>query len=122
MKRDMPLIRDPKGFREGVVDFSIFTNAFEQRINFSDLDGIAERHGNFLVIEKKQSKKIPLGQMYLLKRLHSLGVFTIIVFAGSEYDPKLMLLIRPEDDFELKWQPCNREKLVHVVQEWWKKV
>lgn len=72
---------------DGVFDWSFTQGCFgETKITPMDLDGVIERKGNFLVFEtKNEGVNIPRGQKILLKSLHDIGVFTIIVLWGKTY-------------------------------------
>lgn len=44
-----------------------------------DIDGITERGGNFLLFEtKNKGNPIPLGQFITIRKLYSMGCFTVI--------------------------------------------
>lgn len=113
-------IRNFEGVREGFIDFSAFDGCFpNDRLSFTDLDGMMERKGNFLVLEKKGINRLTLGQKLLLKQLLALGVFTIIVFGPSEYKPEFITVYYPDGNMCVAQNPSHKE-LRRVISEWFK--
>lgn len=85
-------IRDKDKYRDAAWDWGIFKGCFgETRISPTDLDGIVERKGHFLILEAKgPSVPIPQGQMITFNRLCATGLFTIIVMWGEKDNPDLV--------------------------------
>ena len=84
----------------------------------SDIDGIVERNGYFLVIEAKgKNARLSRGQEIMLRRLAKIDKFTVIVVWGDKYKPERLLVMTKEGD--KNYENINVSKLRHVVIEWW---
>lgn len=74
----------PAGF-DGFWGWEEVEQSFPGKVLPTDIDGLVERKGNFLLFETKgvsesgTLKPIPTGQLITLKALHRLGCFTIAV-------------------------------------------
>jgi len=68
------------------IDYGDFTGLIKTNPKFipSNLDGIAERNGRFLVFEwKRPNEKISTGQKILLQALSATPKFTVIIINGN---------------------------------------
>lgn len=84
-------IRNTTYLEENVVDFTIFEGCFSSpKMSMSDIDGICERHGKFLVLEKKSNgAQLTTGQRITLEALHKTNEkFTIVIVYGTEFAPR----------------------------------
>lgn len=66
-------------------------------LGMTDVDGITEQNGNFLLIEWKQVEKpLATGQRILFERLTAIPQFTVLVVVGdaSKMEAKSMMIIR----------------------------
>lgn len=80
------------------IDYGALKGIIHNNQNFvpSNIDGIAERNGKFLVMEwKRPNEKVSEGQRILLQRLASVPNFTVLIIQGNT-DNALII-----DDF---WQ------------------
>ena len=117
-----PGIRNPHGFLSSLPNWQPIYEAFPPKNHPGDLDGIMERHGQFLVIEKKTPGTVInlwSGQARTLKALHNLGVFTILYLWGQEDNPTEICAIRPNDDFIIRPRPATHAQLIGVLKDWW---
>ena len=67
------------------IDYGFLQGVIPESPNFmpSNVDGIVERHGSFMVLEwKRKNEKISTGQAILLKALAKKG-FTVIIVCGD---------------------------------------
>lgn len=63
-------------------------------ISPSDLDGIVERNGKFLVLEAKSPRgTMSIGQKRLLHALGRLEEFTVVIVWGEKHDVEKMQVI-----------------------------
>jgi hypothetical protein len=78
--------RKPSASFDGVFNWEWTDGCFgETKIKPTDIDGIVERRGNFIVFETKDpGKEIPRGQQILLRELHKTGRFTIMIIYGKQ--------------------------------------
>lgn len=88
-------IHDPDAYMRGIWDWAILDGCFgTTRIKPTDLDGIVERNGNFLVLETKSpGASIPDGQKLMFKAFVKQGKFSknlnvIIVIWGENGNPE----------------------------------
>jgi hypothetical protein len=68
------------------TDYSEFKGLIAENPNFvpSNVDGIAERKGKFLVMEwKRDGEKVSKGQQILLQSLASLHNFMVVIIYGD---------------------------------------
>lgn len=68
------------------IDYGDFKGLIKDNPNFvpSNIDGIVERNGKFLVLEwKKPGEKISMGQKILLQALAANPNFIVIIVNGS---------------------------------------
>jgi len=90
-------------------------------ITFSDLDGIMERKGHFLVVESKyKNENIGKGQLIMLSQLSKLPQFNVFMV----HMDKATGLV--EDFYYLNngvsgTQYFGHEKWVQIVKRWWDK-
>lgn len=70
------------------LDFSQYYDALPGKISFSDLDGITEVAGNFLVLEwKSHAGELPVGQKLMFERMTRSNAFSVICAAGEKNSP-----------------------------------
>lgn len=82
---------------KGVIDFGLFDGCMkgDNRKSLSDIDGIAERRGQFLFVEKKYHGGLTTGQRILLEHLNKErtseypnGNKAILLIYGDEHNPR----------------------------------
>ncbi len=113
-------INDPVKFCAGLWDWAILDGCFgETKIKPTDVDGLVERHGKFLVFETKSpGVSIPFGQTITFKSMVSTGVFTIIVVWGETNKPIKALLYTRHG--ETVYDPCDIDRFRNIVSQWFK--
>jgi hypothetical protein len=111
-------IRNPKKFVESLWDWGFLDNCFGQtKIKVTDIDGIVERNGHFLVIEgKDEGVPIPYGQKRMFEVMHKTNLFTIIQVWGPANNPTHYKLMIP--GIEYKKVPCELKDIQRVVNQW----
>lgn len=85
-------IRNLDKYVANLWDWGFLDGCFSgTRIRVSDLDGIVERNGEFLVIEAKSAgAPIPKGQAIMFERMVRTGRHTVFVFWGQPSTPERM--------------------------------
>lgn len=71
------------------IDYGALKGIIENNPNFvpSNIDGIAERNGKFLVMEwKRPNESVSKGQQILLQKLASQPNFTVLIIQGNTDD------------------------------------
>lgn len=113
-------IRDADKFMEGVWDWGILRGCFgESRIEPSDLDGIAERRGKFLILEtKRPGVSVPLGQQILFEAMRRTGLCTIFIVWGERNRPHRIQVMTRHKIHDPT--PCDVEKLRSHVKAWYR--
>ena len=77
-------IRNVENFLNSVWDWGFTNDCFPYGMRISDVDGIFERYGYFLVLETKHPKaEIPGGQRFMHEQLVRTGLFTVIYIWGE---------------------------------------
>lgn len=92
-------IRSINNYISALWDWSCLDSCFgNSRIRVSDLDGIVERNGRFLVIEAKSSgAPVTTGQRRMFDAMASSGLFTVIVLWGDANKPERMRVTTRHD-------------------------
>jgi len=64
----------------GLTNWQVVIDALPGKVGVSDIDGIIERKGHFLVMESKNElEKLPQGQAILLEQLSRIEKFTVLL-------------------------------------------
>jgi len=115
-------IFDADKYRTVFHDFDFLKGCFgKSRIMPSDIDGIVERNGNFLVMEFKPSgKKLPIGQSITFRKLAQLPKFTVVVIwhiPCEMHEPKepVSMQVFPEKDII----SADVDTVRVFVKNWW---
>ena len=120
-------IEDMESFTNNLWDWKFLDDCFQgTKIKVSDLDGIVERKGQFLVIEcKSPSTKVKSGQKIMFETMAKTGLFTVIVVWGERNKPERMKIIRRNKNGELlekEYERITEKQLHQAVSEWYEKV
>ncbi len=115
-------IENERAYLDGVWDWAILDGCFgETRIKPTDIDGLVERNGHFLLLECKSSGvPVKMGQAMMLNRAVETGFFTAMIVWGSQNKPEKLQIISPKA--ALLIDPCNLETLRSYVSAWFQKV
>ena len=106
-------LRDRNKYRDAAWDWSILEGCFGGRIRPSDIDGIVERNGKFLVLEAKPPGYVFRGgQSILFKRLAQQSNFTVLVLWGEVNQPTAMQV------WGEKQQACSLTDVRAFCQGW----
>jgi hypothetical protein len=101
-------------------------------VDLMDIDAILEKNTRFLLFETKvKGSKIPNGQKYTLKALHSLGCFTIIVIKFSidekdlRYISGIWVMMPDDKDYQRidSIKSTNEDRLnllLNLVRNWYR--
>jgi len=103
--------------------FENFNECWEPtNIQMSDLDGIVERKGHFLVVEFKQPSVtlLPMGQLIMFQQLNKLGCFTILIIYGEPNIPE-RYEIWQESGLQEKAE-CHLDGIKFLMKNWFDKV
>ena len=111
-------IHEPVLFLDGIWDWSIFDGCFGQtRIAVTDIDGLVERRGKFLVIEAKSPRThIPTGQKIMFDALVATGFFSVLVIWGDTNKPVRAMLMNQKGVFD--YSPADVKKCRAIVSAW----
>lgn len=111
-------IEDPQRFLDGVWDWAILKGCFgDTKIMPTDVDGLVERNGLFLVLETKQSgAEVPQGQLITFQQLAKTGKFTIFIIWGKKHWPeRIQFITRQRTHAPIG---CNGFELLAHVKRW----
>lgn len=116
-------IHRPDLYLESAWDWGILKGCFgTSKIEPTDIDGLVERNGRFLVLEaKKPGVRIKQGQIITFNALRNTGLFTIVIVWGENSNPQEMLVMYPPP-LQPKQGKATLEDLRRVVRWWYEKV
>lgn len=116
-------IHRPDLYLESAWDWGILKGCFgTSKIEPTDVDGLVERNGRFLVLEaKKPGVRIKQGQKITFNALRNTGLFTIVIVWGENSKPQEMLVMYPPP-LQPKQGKATLEDLRRVVRWWYEKV
>ena len=88
-------------------------------IAFSDIDGIVELGGNFLILEwKAYVGVIPLGQDIMFKRMANTGCFSIFVICGDA-ETMIVSAIKVYHGQQIRnWEKIDLQGLMEKIKRW----
>lgn len=101
-----------------------FAHALPRKLAFSDLDGIAEVNGHFLILEwKSHGGDIPTGQRILFERLTKLHRnISVVVVDGNPETMETRQVKYVHQGVFSEWRACDLEGLFERIQSWSTKV
>ena len=110
-------IRNMEAFTNSLWDWAILDGCFgSTRIRPTDIDGLVERNGKFLMLEAKgMGVAIPFGQRITFDSLVSTGVFTVVVVWGTPGNVQ-HVQVWPDEV-----RAAGREELRAIVSSWFRK-
>jgi len=115
-------IENWKAYKENLWDWNCLDGCFGQRgIRPTDIDGMVERNGYFLVIETKSpGVELKTGQYLTLRRLANTGYFTVIVVWGTAQKPvELLWMDKTKVDYK---ERGDLQSLRNWCAHWYKTV
>ena len=115
-------IQNRDAYMAGVWDWAILDGCFgDTRISPTDVDGLTERKGKFLLLETKQvGVKIPLGQQITFNALRNTGLFTIVIVWGEQNKPEAIEILYPAPHPIKCRYDADMVELRRVVSSWYR--
>lgn len=113
-------IRNAHSYLEGVWDWGILKGCFgDTKIEPTDIDGLVERRGHFLILEtKKVDVPVGFGQWKTFNAFIDTGYFMVIILWGSQNNPIEMQILYPKPYKPSNKRSCTLEDVRKVVR-WW---
>jgi hypothetical protein len=106
-------IQSVKAFVDAPWDWACLRGCFPRGISPTDIDGLVEIKGRFLLIEAKgRGKAVGDGQRYTFNRLAGLPQWTVLVVRGDPGRP-VDVAVWPRQPF-----PADLERFRAVVKDW----
>ncbi len=107
-------------YLEGVWDWGFLNDCFRpSRIKVTDIDGLVERNGRFLVLEtKREGADIPQGQSILFRQYVKQGHWVLIIWGYQDSDTHDLLLLRPSGD--MRYSGVGKSAIHAIVQDWYR--
>jgi len=89
-ERNKTNIRDAEDYEASFWDWAFLNECFAPTNGrVTDIDGLIERNGKFLIIEtKKPGAKIPQGQQILFDHMRGTGIMTVLIIWGAPNKPE----------------------------------
>jgi len=114
-------INNPKAFTEQLWDWAVLEGCFGQsKIKPTDIDGLVEHNGYFLMLEaKNKGVPIPQGQAILHNAWLEKGNSLIVVY-GEPGDPQRLECYIFGKRIVREIEPATIDKLRDVVSFWYK--
>lgn len=111
-------IENERAYLNGVWDWAILDGCFgETRIKPTDIDGLVERNGHFLMLEcKAPGVPVKQGQMIMLSRAVETGFFTVMTVWGHQNQPEKLQVIGSIGNITI--EPCDMETFRKYVSTW----
>jgi len=112
-------IHSPDLYCAALWDWGFLDDCFPgTRTRVSDIDGIVERKGRFLVIEAKGvNTRIPTGQLIMFEAMANKGMTVLIVW-GNPNEPEQMQIWYPHRPYAEPAVPASVDDIRDVVRRW----
>jgi len=112
-------IKNPEEYLAGVWDWGILRGCFgETQVAPTDIDGLVERKGRFLLLEaKKPGVGLKTGQRITFEALLKTGVFTIVIVWGKTDAPEMIEIWTQRTRIGPRESDLNRLRC--VVSDWY---
>lgn len=110
-------LRDRDKYRDRAWDWAFLNDCWAGRIRPTDVDGMVERNGHFLVLEAKpRGARINEGQSYTFTALARQPNTTILILYGDVNQPEEMSALGA---FETRArQPCTVASVQSFCRRW----
>lgn len=96
-----------------------FADCFPNNIGVSDIDGIVEIEGHFLIQEWKSFiGDIPTGQKIMFERMTRNKNFTVVIIAGDAATMEIFAIKAFRDGKQSDWHSCSLEELKGKMRHW----
>lgn len=99
--------------------FEAFSQAFPDKENFTDVDGILEKCGNALMLEWKENPgKIPTAQMIAYTNLSIGKRITVFIVAGDALKMTAKSFAFVLDGKYRDWKTCDMTYVLKQMSRW----
>lgn len=122
-------INNPDKYLAAAWDWGFLKKCFGSTgIEPSDVDGMVERRGNFLVLEAKPpgrgrplAVRIKKGQLLNFEAMARTGIFTVIILFGKPNEPEEYCLVNgTPGKSEIK--ACDLAEIQNIVATWFEAI
>lgn len=112
-------INDPKLYLQGVWDWGFLDLCFGQtKIKITDIDGMVERNGFFLMFEtKKAGVNIPQGQKIMFRNFSNNGNHVLVIWGYQSDSIHDLLWIYPTG--EKYYYDKSKDFIQKIVKKWY---
>ena len=101
------------------IDLFRFDHCFPGKIGFTDLDGIVEINGKFLIIEWKSHRSdLPTGQRIMFERLTNSDDFMVCVVDGDAEKTIVRGVRWVRNGLVTEWADCDLRNLEKRFTKW----
>lgn len=113
-------IRNIEHFTNALWDWSCLDGCFTGKMRPTDIDGLIERNGRFLLLEAKSSgATLGRGQQRTYDALLATGYFTVIVIWGHKQQPERIRVSTKHNGKVVSIeQAANLDVLREMVRRW----
>ena len=118
---EMGNIRNMDAFRASIWDWSWLNGAFGDKIRVTDIDGMVERCGNFLMIEGKKGGTVAGGQQFMFDAWVANGN-SLLLLSGMDHSDQNMVIMMRGGPWPAKPSTTqgNRETVRYICSTWYK--
>jgi hypothetical protein len=110
----MSNIKNMDAYIESIVDWSYLNDCFDRGIQVTDIDGIVEANGHFLMLEAKPATKpVGYGQRKMFGQFASMEKCFVLILWGDPLSHYRLMGIGDEDRV-----PCTQREVKTLVAEW----
>ena len=118
MRWDCSPDRDGCYRERGQPDLTVLDECFPGRIAMTDVDGLVEINGQFLLIEWKRRGDVPAGQRIMFERMTRHPEFTILVIVGDPATMEVKCYDVCQDGRRKGRRDCDLSELKRRVGAW----
>lgn len=112
-------INNPELYLKGIWDWKFLDSCFGQtKIKITDIDGMVERNGFFLILETKMAGvSIPQGQKILFRNFSNNGNHILVIWGHQSDSSHDLLWIYPTG--EKHYYGKSKDFIQEIVKTWY---
>lgn len=115
-------IRNLEKYVDSLWDWGFLDRCFKRNIKVTDVDGLVENGGQFLLIEaKSRGVLIKRGQKLAFMALVETGFFEVLIIWGEKNKPEKYLLLKKPSDIFIEPKNCDEAEIRFIVNTWFER-
>ncbi len=115
------MIHNEEAFKNSIWNWDILKGCFSAtKTAVMDIDGILERHNQFIVFETKSlNSTVSMGQQLTFEAMQRTGVFTVVIVWGKRNEPQFYKVFY-SNGYTTDKMPCTLADMRALVDRWYK--